>query len=192
MITACRCSVVVVGWDQGLPADADGSTLPVTVADCRPGDLEDRIVMGRSASARGSSFRCRLGVVRFDVARMVMGCASVMLGACGGEPTLPDTVNADLSTTSTVAGTATGSSVIGGAESIPSAPPPEPSVAPIGDACSRERATLETAIGAYFSRHGVSPGGVEDLVGNELREPPRFHDVHGDGSIVARPGAGCE
>ena len=44
----CRaiCTLSALGslWfatDQGLPADTDGSALPITVADCRPGDAED-------------------------------------------------------------------------------------------------------------------------------------------------------
>ncbi len=47
------CDLYLVGvgslWfatDQGLPADTDGSTLPITVADCRPGDAEDGISDG--------------------------------------------------------------------------------------------------------------------------------------------------
>jgi hypothetical protein len=59
-------------------------------------------------------------------------------------------------------------------------------------ACRAERKTLETASEAYHAQHGVYPAGVEDLLVDLIREPPQYHDLIVDGSVVARPGAGCE
>jgi N-acetylglucosamine-6-phosphate deacetylase len=51
-------------------------------------------------------------------------------------------------------------------------------------ACRTEHATLVTAVEAYTLTNGTKPTRNADLVGDILRDPPRYYQVAADGSIV--------